>query len=100
MRIKYQPRAIRNLGEIQVHYQTVGSKTLALRMVRNIRQAVLHLAENPFLAPAYELAPNLRRLVVAKGAFLVFYRVSDHIQVVYIRRAEREPLNENTSEFE
>lgn len=98
MRIKYQPRATRNLGEIQAHYQTLGGKTLALRMVRGIRQAVTGLADNPLIAPAYELAPGLRRLVVAKGAFLVFYRVTDHVQVVYVRRAEREPLGENEIE--
>jgi hypothetical protein len=34
-------------------------------------------------------------LMLAKGAFLVFYRVTDHFQVVYIRRAEREPLDDN-----
>lgn len=94
MRIKYQPRATRNLAEIQTHYQAIGGRTLALRMVQGIRLAVTNLADNPLLAPAYELAPGLRRLAVAKGAFLVFYRVTDHVQVVYIRRAEREPLAE------
>ena len=94
MRINYQTRATRNLSEIQAHYQSIGGKTLALRMMRGIRQTVTSLADNPLLAPAYELAPGLRRLVLAKGAFLVFYRVSDHVQVVYIRRAERQPLAE------
>jgi plasmid stabilization system protein ParE len=94
LRINYQTRATRNLSEIQAHYQSLGGRTLALRMVRGIRQTVTSLADNPLRAPAYELAPRLRRLVLAKGAFLVFYRVTDHVQVVYIRRAELEPLAE------
>lgn len=42
-------------------------------------------------APGYDLVPGIRRLVVAKGAFLVFYRVGDTVEVVYVRRAERAP---------
>lgn len=82
-----------DLAEIGDHYQDVGGKALALRMVRGIRREVLALADNPHIAPPYELAPNIHRLVVAKGAFLVFYRVSDCVEVVHVRRAEREPTD-------
>jgi len=94
LRIEYLSKASADLASIQRHRQALGGRPLALRMVRDIRLAVTNLADNPLLAPAYELAPGLRRLAVAKGAFLVFYRVTDHVQVVYIRRAEREPLAE------
>ena len=95
MRIEYLSEATADLAGIQRHYQALGGKTLALRMVQGIRQAVTSLADNPLIAPTYELAPGLRRLVVSKGAFLVFYRVTDNVQVVYIRRAEHEPLAED-----
>ncbi len=93
MWIEYSPRAARNLAEIRQHYLDVGGRTLALRMVRNIRAGIAELADNPNLAPAYALVAGLRRLVVSRGAFLVFYRVTHRIEVVHIRRAEREPYN-------
>lgn len=94
MRIEYLSETTADLASIQRHYQALGGRTLALRMVRGIRLAVTHLADNPLIAPAYELAHGLRRLVIAKGAFLVFYRVTNHVQVVYIHRVEREPRAE------
>jgi len=94
LRINYLSEAKADLKDITRHYQALGGKTLAQRIVNSIRQAVTVLADNPLIASAYELAPGLRRLVVAKGAFLVFYRITDHVQVVYIRWAEREPIDE------
>ena len=41
---------------------------------------------------AVAMAPGVRRLVVAGGAFLVFYRVLADVEVLHIRRAEREPV--------
>lgn len=93
MRIKYEDLANLDLIEIGDHYRDVGGRTLALRMVRDIRAGIAELADNPNLAPAYELVPDLRRLVVSKGAFLVFYRVTHRIEVVHVRRAEREPYH-------
>lgn len=80
------------MADIRQHYLDVGGKSLALRMVRGIRAEIVVLSDNPNLAPTYSLAPGLRRLVVAKGTFLVFYRVTDRVEVLHIRRAEREPL--------
>ncbi len=93
MRIKYEDEAHLDLIEIGDHYLDVGGRTLALRMVRNIRAGIAELADNPNLAPAYALVPGLRRLVVSRSAFLVFYRVTHRIEVVHIRRAEREPCH-------
>lgn len=92
MRIEYLSGAAADLEDIKHHYLEAGGKALALRMVRRIRTATASLADNPHVAPPYELATGLRRLVAAKGAFLVFYRVMDHIEVAHVRRAERAPV--------
>lgn len=92
MRIKYEDEAKADLVEIRQHYLDAGGKALALRMVRGIRAEITAIADNPNSAPAYELVQDLRRLVVAKGAFLVFYRVTTRIEVVHVRRAERKQL--------
>jgi hypothetical protein len=34
----------------------------------------------------------VRRLVVADGAFLVFYRIQSDVEILHIRRAERAPV--------
>jgi hypothetical protein len=53
----------------------VGGDVLARKMVARIKTPMLSLKDHPGIAPSYELAPGIRRLVVANGAFLVFYRV-------------------------
>jgi plasmid stabilization system protein ParE len=72
------------------YYRDVGGDVLARKMVARIKTPVLSLKDNPDIAPSYELAPGIRRLVVAKGAFLVFYRVRVDVEVLHIRRAERD----------
>ncbi len=93
MRVELSDRARLDLENIGEHYTDVGGHALARRMIGGIKKEVLALAENPNIAPAYEMAPGLRRLVVAKGAFLVFYRVTSRVEVVHVRRAEREPYH-------
>jgi plasmid stabilization system protein ParE len=72
------------------YYRDVGGDVLARKMVARIKTPVLSLKDNPDIAPSYELAPGIRRLVVANGAFLVFYRVRADVEVLHIRRAERD----------
>jgi len=94
LRIEYLLGADADLEDIKRHYLKAGGKVLALRMLRLIRTETARLADNPYIAPPYELATDLHCLVVSKGAFLVFYRVVDHVEVVHVRRAEREPATE------
>jgi len=91
MRIKFLDQAKVDLAEIEKHYRDVGGNPLARTMVNRIKQPVLALRDNPLLAPAYELAPDIRRLVAADGTFLVFYRIREDIEVLHVRRAERRP---------
>lgn len=91
MRIEYLPRARRNLADLRAFYVDAGGKDLARRMVSTVREEVAQLAENPMQAPAYDLVKGIRRLVVAKGAWLVFYQVArERVEVLHVRRAERD----------
>lgn len=94
MQIKYGAKAKLDLIEIRQHFLDAGGKPLASRMVRAIRQEIDLLASHPEAAPLYEIVPGVRRLVVASGAYLVFYRVTSHVQVLHIRRGERAPATE------
>lgn len=91
MRIEYLSRARADLLDMGDHYRDVGGNKLARRMVGGVKAEIDLLRENPGIAPPYEIVPGIRRLVVAGGAFLVFYGVTDRIEVLHIRRAEREP---------
>jgi plasmid stabilization system protein ParE len=93
MRVELTARARNNLAAIGEHYAEVGGHALAHRMVTGIKHEIMALADNPRLGSAYDLAPGVRRLVVANGAFLVFYRVTDRVQVVHVRRAKLEPVS-------
>lgn len=94
MRVRFLAKANADLIEIGDYYRDLGGNPLATKLVRGIRRDVSTiLADNPLAAPVYELLPGLRRLVVTKGAFLVFYRVADFIDVVHVRRAERAPVD-------
>lgn len=94
MRIKYEDEAKLDLLEIKNHYLAIGGNVLARRIIELIRRDTNALLN--YTAPAYELVPNMRRLVVANGAYLVFHRVTESVvEVLHIRRAERVPASKN-----
>ena len=90
MRVRLLDQAKTDLVALGQYYRDVGGDVLARKMVARIKTPVLSLKDNPDIAPSYELAPGIRRLVVANGAFLVFYRVRADVEVLHIRRAERD----------
>lgn len=96
MRVRLLDQAKADLLEHGRYYREIGGDVLARKMVIRIKQPVLALHKNAGIASLYELAPGIHRLVVAGGAFLVFYRVLADVEVLHIRRAEREPV---TTEF-
>lgn len=95
MRVRFLGQAKADLLEIAQYYRGVGGAALAARMLDGIKGPVLALGGNPGIAQPYELAPGIRRLVVAGGAFLVFYRIRDNVEVLHVRRAERMPASAN-----
>jgi len=95
MRIKLQAQARVDLIEHNDYFRELGGAALANKMTARIKGQIMSINDNPNIAPPYELAPGIRRLVVARGAFLIFYRVSlSAIEIMHIRRAERMPVSE------
>jgi len=93
MRIKFLDAAKSDLTECQNFYRQHGGPALAARMISRIKKSIMALSENPKIAPCFDAGLGIRRLVVAHGAFLVFYRIRDYIEIIHIRRAERHPLS-------
>lgn len=92
MRVKFLEQAKEDMEEIKQHYRKIGGALLAKKMIQRIKLPVLALEHNPEIAPPYEMSHGIRRLVVADGAFLAFYRSHIDVEVIHIRRAEREPV--------
>ena len=92
MRVRLLDQAKADLVAHGEHYQKIGGHVLARKMLARIKGPILALKDNPGIAQPYEMAPGIRRLVIAEGAFLVFYRVCADVEVLHIRRAEREPI--------
>jgi plasmid stabilization system protein ParE len=93
MRVKFLDQAKADLVEHNQYYREIGGAALANKMLARMKAPVVALRDNPEIAQPYELAPDIRRLVVAHGAFLVFYRVRVDVEVLHIRRAERRPVS-------
>lgn len=72
MRIKYEAEAKADLIAVGDHYRKIGGNQLARRMLAKIKSDLGVLWDFPDLAPLYEIALDIRRLVVADGAYLVF----------------------------
>src|SRR5487761_2335544 len=64
LRIDYQPLSVENVRDIRRYYIEVADNALALKVIKMIRTEISALSEQPNRAPAYDLAPNVRRLVV------------------------------------
>lgn len=91
MRVRPLDQAKADLAEQDQHYREVGGEILARKMMARIKGPILGLKDNPGIAPPYEMAPGIQRLVVADGAFLVLYRVRGDVEVLHIRGSERVP---------
>lgn len=93
MRVKFLDRAKADLLDHNKYFRELGGEKLASKMLERIKAPVMALKDNPEIAPPYTLAPGIRRLVAASGAFLIFYRVGADIEVLHIRRSERMPVS-------
>lgn len=98
MRVRLLDQAKADLVEFGRYYREMGGEVQARKMIARIKQPVLSLKDTPEVGALYEMAPGIRRLVVAGGIFLVFYRVRTDVEILHIRRAERTPAT--TDDFE
>ncbi len=96
MRVRILDQAKADLLDCGDYYRDIGGTRLARTMLSRIKDPIRTLVDHPESAPAYEAAPGVRRLVVAGGSFLVFYRVRNEVEVLHIRRAEREPVDDKS----
>ena len=90
MRIRFAPRARRDLEEIREYLQT-RSPAGARNILRAIRSAVRFVGEQPFGSQQTD-DPALRVKVVLGYRYKIFYRIrEDIIEIVHVRHTSRRP---------
>jgi toxin ParE1/3/4 len=92
MRIRYSPRATKDLASIH-QYLTEHSPVGASNVMAAILAAVEFIRRNPLAAEVTTIR-GVRGKVVRRYSFKVFYRVlveDDVIEIVHVRHASRKP---------
>ena len=93
MRIRYSPRATRDLEAIH-EYLAKRSPGGAVNVMTAIFASIEFIRRHPEAAPAVSNIAGVRGVVVHRYRFKVFYRVvsgEDAIEIVHVRHTSRRP---------
>ena len=85
-KIKYLPLAVQDLNEIARYLSGFYPKT-ASRVLKELRDKIAKLGDNPKMCEIYPLDPVYRQMVVDQ--YLVFYQVNESTRTVEIHRVLR-----------
>ena len=89
-KIKYLPLAVQDLNDIARYLSGFYPKT-ASRVLKEMRDKIAKLGDNPKMCEIYPLDPVYRKMVVDQ--YLVFYQVNDYARTVEIHRILRGSWN-------
>lgn len=85
-KIKYLPLAVQDLNDIARYLSGFYPKT-ASRVLKEMREEIARLGDNPRMCEIYPLDSDYRKMVVDQ--YLVFYQVNDSTRTVEIHRVLR-----------
>ena len=89
-KIKYLPLAVQDLNDIARYLSGFYPKTASL-VLKEMRDKITKLSDNPKMCEIYPLDPVYRKMVIDQ--YLVFYRVNDEIKTVEVHRVLRGSWN-------
>ena len=89
-KIKYLPLAVQDLNDIARYLSGFYPKT-ASRVLKEMRDKITKLGDNPKMCEIYPLDSVYRKMVVDQ--YLVFYLVNDYVRTVEIHRILRGSWN-------
>jgi toxin ParE1/3/4 len=90
MRVRYTPRARRDIGEIYA-YLDERSPSGALNVLAAIYAGVRFVAEQPKASERTD-DPNVRVRVIRRYRYKIFYSVAgDAVEILHIRHTSRRP---------
>ena len=89
-KIKYLPLAVQDLNEIARYLSGFYPKTVS-RVLKEMRDKITKLSDNPKMCEIYPLDPVYRKMVIDQ--YLVFYQVNESARIVEIHRILRGSWN-------
>ena len=89
-KIRYLPLAVQDLNDIARYLSGFYPKT-ASKELKEMRERITKLGDNPKMCEIYPLDPVYRKMVVDQ--YLVFYRVNEETGIVEIHRVLRGSWN-------
>jgi len=93
LRLVVAPEAQASINQAIDWYLSEGGKALAARAAKAFRSAVKSIASAPLLNPPYPDVPGVRRKVMSRFPYLVFYAVDeDKVVVLEVLHAAKKPL--------
>jgi plasmid stabilization system protein ParE len=98
MRIRYSPRAARDLDAIH-EYLAKRSPRGAVNVLTAIFASLEFIRRNPEAGPAVRSIADVRGIVVSRYRFKVFYRVlpaEEVVEIVHLRHTSRRPWSGET----
>jgi addiction module RelE/StbE family toxin len=97
MRVRYSPRATRDLNSIY-EYLAERNPRGAASVMAAVLAAIEFIKRHPEAAPAVSNTPGIRGIIVRRYRFRIFYRVLTEgvVEIVHVRHTSRRPwLGEN-----
>lgn len=95
MRLVVTPEAQASINQAIDWYLSEGGKTLAARAAKAFRSAVRSIASDPLLNPPYPDVLGVRRKVMSRFPYLVFYALDDDkVVVLDVLHAAKKPPKE------
>lgn len=82
MRLVITSEAQASINQAIDWYLSEGGKDLAARAAKAFRSAVKSIASDPLLNPPYLDVPGVRRKVMSRFPYLVFYLLNDNTVVI------------------
>ena len=93
MKLRYSPRAMRDLAEI-ADYLTARSPKGAASVARRIRKTIDLITGFPGAGRRLEQRPAVRVMPLGRYPYLVFYTLrDDEIVVLHVRHGARKPAD-------
>lgn len=71
-----------SIGEIYQHYQEVAGQEIAERNLEILELAINSLNKLPTRCPISDFSPHIRKMVVPKLPYLIFYTIKDDEVIV------------------
>lgn len=89
-KIEYQSEAEADLKDIAFYYHQTAGAEVAKNNIERILNSIDGLEQMPYRCPVCDFSPNVRKLIVPKLPYLVFFKVvGDTVHILNVYSSKR-----------